>query len=89
MKTTTDIVRAIGQGFTRDHLAQLVRKKIVRPTGRTNLRGKPMAFRDRDVELVRLVWRFKLEGFTWDAAVERARSAFQNPTLPIPIAEER
>ena len=72
MKTTTEIVREVGQGLTRDHVRTLVRRDFLRPRGRSNRRGHPSKFSDQDVDRVRRAWMLRREGYTWDEACRRA-----------------
>lgn len=80
MKSTTDLLQE-NEGLTREAIAYLVRMEAVKPTGRGPGRGRPFTFSDRDAELIQLIWRAKREGYTWDAALSRARERLVQPSL--------
>lgn len=80
-KTTTEIVDSIGGRFNRECLRRLVDRGWIKPVGRSASRGHPREFRDEDLERIRLAWKFKQDGYTWDAACEKADFEFKNPSL--------
>ena len=80
MKSTSDLLQE-NEGLTRETVAYLVRLEAVRPVGRGPGRGRPFTFSDRDAELIRLIWAARREGFTWEAALARARERLLQPAL--------
>lgn len=85
MKSTTDLLSE-NPGLTRETVAYLVRLEAVTPVGRGPGRGRPFTFSDNDAELITLIWAARREGFTWDAALARARQQHLQPAL-IPEAQ--
>lgn len=85
MRSTTDLLEEL-DGLTREAVAYLIRLEVVTPVGRARGRGRPFAFSDRDAELIRYIWRWRREGFTWEAAVRKAESQVRQPSLLPPEA---
>ncbi|MDD5082468.1 MAG: MerR family transcriptional regulator [Dehalococcoidales bacterium] len=68
-------------GASVDELHYMEKKGFIRPN-RTRLKRREVRqYPKEQVQQVKLILKYRREGFTWDAAFEKARGELQKPTL--------
>jgi DNA-binding transcriptional MerR regulator len=75
----TELARMIGASV--DELRYLERKGFVQPV-RTRLKRREVRqYREDDVSKLENIIRYRRQGFTWDAAYQKAMEALKKPSL--------
>ena len=79
MRHITELARIVGASV--DELRYLERKGFVSPT-RTRLKRREVRqYQEADIRKVELIIKYRRQGFTWDAAFEKALRELENPPL--------
>ena len=79
MVRITDLARITGASV--DELRYLERKGFVDPVMRRLKRRKVRQYQDADIQKLQLIIKYRRQGFTWDAAFQRAMRDLENPPL--------
>ena len=79
MVRITDLARITGASV--DELRYIERKGFVDPVMRRLKRRKVRQYQDADIQKLQLIIKYRRQGFTWDAAFQRAMRDLENPTL--------
>ncbi len=64
-----------------DELRYMERKGFVQPIRRRLKQRQVREYRDADVQKVQRIIKYRRQGFTWDAACQRALRDLENPPL--------
>ncbi len=64
-----------------DELRYMERKGFVYPARIRLKQRKVRDYQGADVRNVKLIIKYRRQGFTWDIAAEKARREFENPAL--------
>ena len=79
MVRITDLARITGASA--DELRYLERKGFVNPARKKLKLRKVREYQDADTRKLKLIIKYRRQGFTWDAAFERAMRELESPLL--------
>ena len=79
MLRITELARMAGASA--DELRYLERKGFLSPSRRQLKRRIVRQYQEADIRRVQLIMKYRRQGFTWDAAFQKARRELENPPL--------
>lgn len=79
MVRITDMAKITGASA--DELRYLERKGFVKPTRKKLKLRKVREYQEADVRKLKLIIKYRRQGFTWDAAFKRAMRELESPLL--------
>uniref|UniRef100_A0A7V3J9U8 MerR family transcriptional regulator n=1 Tax=candidate division CPR3 bacterium TaxID=2268181 RepID=A0A7V3J9U8_UNCC3 len=80
----TEVIEAVNEGITRNHIYYMERLKLVKPKKKRcghSIQRVHRFFTQEDVELIKLLWKYRKAGYEWSKAEELAKKDFEQRTL--------
>jgi DNA-binding transcriptional MerR regulator len=79
MLRITELARKTGASV--DEIRYLEQKKFIQSTKSRLIQREVRIFQDTDIRKIQLIIKYRRQGFTWDAAFQKAQQELNKPTL--------